>query len=363
MPDQVDWRSMERDTSPGRAVGRLLRDQRIARELAINDVAARLRIRSRYLEAIEQGRFDQLPGAAYIPAFLRAYANYIGLDADKVMTAYQLSGPVPIARPVTLPADFPLVERRAPIGLAVLTVLLVIGAGYAVWHYLPRQQMIVTEKVPPVPDRLMATPAPQPAAVPSVDKPATPPAQTTQEANTQTAPAPAASPAAAPASTASSAPASAAPAPAAVATPAAPTTTPAAAAANEVWPAPKQETQTAGPTAPPAAVVTPPAPPQPASPPPMMPTAGIGQAQAAQAPAPAPAPAPVAQQEATAPAAAPAAPAATPPMQSDTKVYARSNSWIELRGPAGDVLTQTYVRAGESYTVPAGIAYRIITAR
>jgi cytoskeleton protein RodZ len=102
----------------------------------------------------------------------------------------------------------------------------------------------------------------------------------------------------------------------------------------------------------------------PPSPPVLTPTQGIGQAQAAQAPAPAPSPAPVAQppatQEATAP---PAAPAATPPMQSDTKVYARSNSWIELRGPAGDVLTQTYVRAGESYTVPAGISYRLITAR
>jgi cytoskeleton protein RodZ len=349
MPDQVDWRSMEREASPGRAVGRLLRDQRIARELAIDDVAARLRIRSRYLEAIEQGRFDQLPGAAYIPAFLRAYANYIGLDADKVMTAYQLSGPVPIARPVTLPADFPLVEKRAPIGLAVLTVLLVIGAGYAVWHYLPRQQMIVSEKVPPVPDRLMASPAPasQPVA-PAVDKPSTPPAQT-QEATTQTPPAPAASAPAAPMSTAS-APAPAAPAPAATA----PTTTPAAAAANEVWPAPKQETQAAAPA---AVVVTPPPPP-----PVVMPMPGIGQAQAAQAPAPTPAPTtqPPATQEATAP---PAAPAATPPMQSDTKVFARSNSWIELRGPAGDVLTQTYVRAGESYTVPAGISYRIIDAR
>jgi cytoskeleton protein RodZ len=338
MPDQVDWRSMERESSPGRAVGRLLRDQRLARELAIDDVAARLRIRSRYIEAIEQGRFDQLPGAAYIPAFLRAYANYIGLDADKVMTAYQLSGPVPIARPVTLPADFPLVEKRAPIGLAVLTVLLVIGAGYAVWHYLPRQQMIVSEKVPPVPDRMMATPAPAPQ--PAVDKPSPSPAQT-QEANTPTSPAPAASTPAAPTSTAS------APAPVA------PAATPAAAAANEVWPAPKQETQAAAPAAAPAVVVTPPPPP-----PLVMPMPGIGQAQAAQAPAPAPAP--VAQQEATAP---PAAPAATLPMQSDTKVYARSNSWIELRGPAGDVLTQTYVRAGESYTVPAGIAYRIIDAR
>ncbi|MBS0523142.1 MAG: helix-turn-helix domain-containing protein [Proteobacteria bacterium] len=329
----------------------MLRDQRIARELAIDDVAARLRIRSRYLEAIEQGRFDQLPGAAYIPAFLRAYANHIGLDADKVMTAYQLSGPVPIARPVTLPADFPLVERRAPIGLAVLTVLLVIAAGYAVWHYLPRQQMIVSEKVPPVPDRLMATPAPapQPATVPSADKPSPPATQTTQEATTQTAPAPGASTPAAPTSAAS------APAPAA-AVPAAPASSPAAAAANEVWPAPKQETEAGASAVPPAAM--PPSPP----PPVMMPAPGIGQAQAAQAPAPAPAP--LAQQpapqEATAP---PAAPVATPPMQADTKVFARSNSWIELRGPAGEVLTQTYVRAGESYTVPAGISYRIIDAR
>src|SRR6185369_14529934 len=157
MPDQVDWRSMEREASPGPAVGRLLRDQREARGLSLEDVATLLRIRRPYLEAIEQGRFDQLPGAAYIPAFLRAYAAHLELDAEKVLTAYQASGPVPIARPVSLPADFQILEKRAPIGLAVLTVLLVVGAGYAVWHYLPRQESVVAEKVPPVPDRLLAS--------------------------------------------------------------------------------------------------------------------------------------------------------------------------------------------------------------
>ncbi len=54
---------------------------------------------------------------------------------------------------------------------------------------------------------------------------------------------------------------------------------------------------------------------------------------------------------------------ATPPMRADTLVFVRGNSWIELRSPAGDVLAQTYVRAGESYTVPAGISYRVIDAR
>jgi cytoskeleton protein RodZ len=322
---------MERDVSPGRAVGRLLRDQRAARDLSIDDVAARLRIRSRYLEAIEQGKFDQLPGPAYIPAFLRAYANHLGLEADKVMTAYQLSGPVPIERPVALPADFPIVEKRAPIGLAMLTVLLVIGAGYAVWQYMPREQAVVSQKVPPVPDRLLANTAPAtppaatPPAAPAIENAATPPVQEVRLP------------------------------------PPAPPPPP----GNEMWPAPKQETAAPQPTvaaAPPAPVTTP----APPSPPVAMPMPSPGQAQAAQVPAPPPpAAAPVQQpapQEATA-VPPPAAPPAIQPMQSDTRVYARTNSWIELRGPAGDVLTQTYVRAGESYTVPAGIAYRLIDAR
>src|SRR5258707_6539011 len=169
MPDQVDWRALEREASPGRAVGRLLRDQREARGLGLPEIEKSLRIRRSNLQAIEDGRFDELPGAAYIPTFLRAYAAHVGLDPEKVLTAYQLSGPVPIKRPVALPADFPIVEKRAPIGLAVLTVLMVVGAGYAAWHYLPREQSVVAEKVPPVPDRLLASrPATNQAPGPTV---------------------------------------------------------------------------------------------------------------------------------------------------------------------------------------------------
>lgn len=346
MPDQVDWRSMERDASPGRAVGRLLRDQRVARELSIDDVALRLRIRVRYLEAIEQGRFDQLPGAAYIPAFLRAYAAHVGLEPEKVLTAYHLSGPVPIARPTALPADFPLAEKRAPIGLAVLTVLVLIVAGYGVWQYLPHHQTLVSQEVPPVPDRLLASPAPAivPSA-PAADQPTSPP---TQEARVPIAP-----------------------------TPVAPT--PVAPTPAESWagPSPKSELPPAPPaptvvSAPPPAVV--PAPPPvivsaPPPPPVVMPMPAFGQAQAAQVPVVQPSrPEPVAPppQEAMARGTVEQgnpATMATPPMRADTLVFVRGNSWIELRSPAGDVLAQTYVRAGESYTVPAGISYRVIDAR
>jgi cytoskeleton protein RodZ len=300
---------MEREASPGRAVGRLLRDQREVRSLSIEDVAQRLRIRRPYLEAIEQGRFDQLPGAAYIPGFLRAYAAHLELDAEQVLTAYQASGPVPIARPVALPADFPVVDRRTPIGLAVLSVLIMVGAGYAVWHFLPRQENIVAQKVPPVPDRLLASqPSPSPEPMPAVEQ--------------AVAPAPERTPM--------------------------PTAT---------WPAPKQETA-AAPATPPAVAVPPP--------PPLvvMSVPSIGQAQAAQPPANE-RPTGADPQEAVARGAAGqgnVAVNATMPVKSDTQIIARTNSWIELRAPGGDVLAQSYVRAGESYTVPAGISYRLTAA-
>lgn len=332
MPDQVDWRAMEREATPGRAVGRLLRDQREARGLSLAEVEKNLRIRRAHLEAIEEGRFEKLPGAAYIPAFLRAYASHVDLDPEKVMTAYHLSGPVPIKRPVALPADFPIVEKRAPIGLAVLTILLVIGAGYGVWHYMPREQAIMAEKVPPVPDRLLAS---RPSA-PSTETPA---------------------------------PATSAPAVSAPATPAPEPRSATGQLPAEVWPAQRFDSATRpAPLAPPPVVVAVPAPP----PPVVMAVPAIGQAQAAQPPVAAEPPraaaqpqaAPVEEANVRVPAPDPAA-AALPslPMKVDTPVSVRINSWVELRAPNGDVLAQTYVRAGESYTVPAGIAYRIIEAR
>jgi hypothetical protein len=37
----------------------------------------------------------------------------------------------------------------------------------------------------------------------------------------------------------------------------------------------------------------------------------------------------------------------------------KTNGWLELRGPNGEVLASTFVRAGEPYTVPEGIGYRL----
>jgi cytoskeleton protein RodZ len=50
--------------------------------LDIAECAEAIFIRARYLAAIEDGRFEDLPDPAYVGGFVRAYADYLGVDLD-----------------------------------------------------------------------------------------------------------------------------------------------------------------------------------------------------------------------------------------------------------------------------------------
>ena len=63
-------------------IGPALREARERRGLAFGDVEADTAIRTRYIRALEEEQFDVLPGATYTKGFLRAYAEYLGLDGQ-----------------------------------------------------------------------------------------------------------------------------------------------------------------------------------------------------------------------------------------------------------------------------------------
>ncbi len=75
----------EAGAKTGADVGAFLRASRLRRGEELADVAAQLRIRLVYLEAIEDGRFDALPGNTYAVGFIRTYAEYLGLDGQLVV--------------------------------------------------------------------------------------------------------------------------------------------------------------------------------------------------------------------------------------------------------------------------------------
>ncbi|MFD1888319.1 helix-turn-helix domain-containing protein [Paenibacillus wenxiniae] len=92
-------------------LGRQLRDARLARGLSLDDVQEMTKIRKRYLEAIEAGDFKVLPGSFYVRAFIKTYAEAVGISPDELLQEHQDLVPEPeTAEPVMEPVVQP---RRA----------------------------------------------------------------------------------------------------------------------------------------------------------------------------------------------------------------------------------------------------------
>ncbi len=70
-------------------LGLILREAREAKELSMAQVHERTRISSRYLEAIEEGNFEILPGEVYVKGFLQSYADCVGLDGGIIIEKYK----------------------------------------------------------------------------------------------------------------------------------------------------------------------------------------------------------------------------------------------------------------------------------
>ena len=69
-------------------IGGSLREARLKRNLTPADVQKAIRIRDRYLQALEEERWELLPGDAYVKGFLRTYADYLGLDGQLYVEEY-----------------------------------------------------------------------------------------------------------------------------------------------------------------------------------------------------------------------------------------------------------------------------------
>lgn len=78
-------------------IGDKLRSARKAKGMSIEDVEKITKIQRRYLTAIENDDFDQLPGDFYVRAFIRQFADVVGLNGKELLADYKSE--VPEAKP------------------------------------------------------------------------------------------------------------------------------------------------------------------------------------------------------------------------------------------------------------------------
>lgn len=69
-------------------IGNILKQARIDKNMTIRDVHEVTKIMPRYLEAIEEGQWDLLPGTAYAKGYIRSYAEVVEVDGDYLIELF-----------------------------------------------------------------------------------------------------------------------------------------------------------------------------------------------------------------------------------------------------------------------------------
>jgi cytoskeletal protein RodZ len=67
------------------SIGSVLREKREARKLSVAEVAAETRINKKYIQALEDGNYLLIPSQVYAKGFLKAYAEFLGLDPKNLL--------------------------------------------------------------------------------------------------------------------------------------------------------------------------------------------------------------------------------------------------------------------------------------
>ncbi|MGB7998689.1 MAG: RodZ domain-containing protein [Anaerobacillus sp.] len=126
-------------------LGQRLKEARSDKGLSIEEVQSITKIQKRYLLAIEEGNYELLPGNFYTRAFIKNYAEAVGLHGEEMLEEY--ASEIPKAT-TDVPESLPPRKMRKPsapskasssskwssVFPSILVVLLVVGVAALIWY-------------------------------------------------------------------------------------------------------------------------------------------------------------------------------------------------------------------------------------
>jgi cytoskeleton protein RodZ len=121
------------------SLGNMLREAREKLGLSVGDVAGQIKFAPRQIEALEAEDFKNLPEAAFLRGFVRSYAKILRLDAETLLASMP-QGKTAVAEliPASVDVAFPDTQsarQQNLIWLGAASLLAVIVAGFAIWHF------------------------------------------------------------------------------------------------------------------------------------------------------------------------------------------------------------------------------------
>ncbi|AIY73627.1 TPA: helix-turn-helix domain-containing protein [Bacillus tropicus] len=138
-------------------LGQKLKEARETKGLSVDQLHEVTKIQKRHLVAIEEGNYDVLPGAFYARAFIKQYADAVGLNGEELLVEYQSTIPQSEKRDVPQvstgqktqetmqkSSSWPIADHMPKI----LVALLVIAVGVVIWFVFQALTGKGDEKVP-----------------------------------------------------------------------------------------------------------------------------------------------------------------------------------------------------------------------
>ena len=163
---RLHLREVRSDHTGYDGIGVEMRAARIRVGAELSDIAQKLRISQAYLEAIEEGRFEELPGHVYVFGFLKTYARFLDLDEDIVVDRFRTETTGP-QRETRLAFPSAMDRGRLPTGRLLLGGLVIAVVAYAGWFVFTSDERSTADRVAPIPERLAPAVATQETAATS----------------------------------------------------------------------------------------------------------------------------------------------------------------------------------------------------
>jgi len=108
-------------------VGEKLKNARTQKNLTLDEVYKQTKIHSRVLQALEEDRAHNFLSPMYIRSFMKAYAKYLNLDAEKLLKEYLQGQKAPTVVPEVVAEKKP--KPRQPLRINKLLTLRIVAAG------------------------------------------------------------------------------------------------------------------------------------------------------------------------------------------------------------------------------------------
>lgn len=123
-----------------RTIGEVLKEERTAHHISLEQLAKKTRIRQEYLAALEENQFDKLPAATFVKGYIKTYARVFGFEHEPLLALLRRDFKES-AKGKLVPREFikPVLKKRRSITSITLVMVALSGLFISLISYVGMQ--------------------------------------------------------------------------------------------------------------------------------------------------------------------------------------------------------------------------------